>query len=272
MYLETNIVTNKLTDGTSENNTKKQSDSLKISVIIPAFMEEKLIENTLLIFTNDLKKKFNIEVIVSDGGSKDSTVAIAREYADIVVVHSLPDRQTISQGRNRGAEKASGDVLMFLNGDCTLVKPIDFFNNIQDWYLQNNLIPSCDAIACKVGVSPDDILFKDKVFYFLHNNYVKLLNLIGFGMGRGECQIVKKEIFNKIGGYDETIAAGEDFDLYRRISKIGKIKYTSKLVVHESPRRFRKYGYIRIIWSWTINSISVMISGKSVSDEWEAVR
>jgi glycosyltransferase involved in cell wall biosynthesis len=272
MYLETNIVTNKLTDEIAENNTKKQDDSLKISVIIPAFMEEKLLAKTLSIFTPELKSIYNIEVIVSDGGSTDTTVAIAQEYADIVVVHSLPERQTISQGRNRGAEKASGDILMFLNGDCTLVEPVNFFNYIKDWYLRNNEIPGCDAIACKVGVSPDEILFKDKVFYFLHNNYVRFLNFIGFGMGRGECQIVKKAIFNKISGYDETIAAGEDFDLYRRISKIGKIKYTSKLVVHESPRRFRKFGYIRILWSWTLNSMSVMFRGKSVSNEWEAVR
>jgi glycosyltransferase involved in cell wall biosynthesis len=235
-------------------------------------MEEKLIEKTLSIFSDEIKRYYNIELILSDGGSTDSTIQIAEQYSDIIVKHNLPERQTISQGRNRGAEKATGDILVFLNGDCTLKDPESFFSIIRDWFLNNEIIPPSEAIACKVGVNPEEILFKDKVFYFLHNNYVRFLNFIGIGMGRGECQIVKKNVFLRIGGYDETIAAGEDFDLYRRISKIGKIKYTTKLLVYESPRRFRKYGYIRILWSWTLNSLSVMVRGKSVSDEWEAVR
>lgn len=244
----------------------------KISVIIPVYMEEKLIGNTLSIFTKELKQKFNLEVIVSDGGSTDNTVGIAEEFADVMEIHSLPGRQTISQGRNRGADRSTGDVLVFLNGDCTIVEPELFFNYIRDWIIGNKVIPECDAIACKVGISPEEVLFKDRVFYLIHNHYVRFLNFIGFGMGRGECQIIKRSVFTGIGGYDEALAAGEDFDLYRRISKTGEIRFTSKLMVYESPRRFRKYGYIRILWSWTLNSLSVMFRGRSVSDEWEAVR
>jgi predicted glycosyltransferase involved in capsule biosynthesis len=99
-----------------------------------------------------------------------------------------------------------------------------------------------------------------------------MLNFIGMGMGRGECQIVLAEYFKKVGGYNSALTAGEDFDLFRRLAKIGKIKFAKDILVYESPRRFRKYGYLRILMSWLLNSISVMFYNRSVSKDWEAVR
>ena len=244
----------------------------KISVIIPVLSEEKLLEATLLSYPVELRKRFNIELIVSDGGSTDKTIEIAEMYADIVVRHTEPHKQTIAEGRNKGAEAATGDILVFINGDTIPKTPEQFFANICDWFNGNDKNKSCSALACPVYVAPEEIIFKDKLFYTFHNFYVKLLNLIGLGMGRGECQIVRSEIFKKVGGYNPLIAAGEDFDLYHRINKIGHIGFADNLLVYESPRRFRKFGYFRVLASWSVNSIAVLFYGKSVSDEWEAVR
>ncbi len=243
-----------------------------ISVIIPVYQEEKLLDRTLNIFTEDLKKKYNLEVIVSDGGSTDKTVEIAGKYADQVVRHTEDRRQTISEGRNKGAEAATGNILLFLNGDCQPEDPDSFFNYVLEWSEGKNALSGRDALACPVSVAPDEIIFKDKIFYACHNSYVRFLNSIGMGMGRGECQIVRRDAFVKVGGYNSLIAAGEDFDLYRRLAKVTRIGFANEIKVYESPRRFRKYGYLRILWAWTLNSLSVMLKGKSVSDEWEAVR
>ena len=56
-----------------------------ISIIIPALNEEKLLKDTLTQFSPELKSKFKIEIIISDGGSTDATLTIARDYADIIV-------------------------------------------------------------------------------------------------------------------------------------------------------------------------------------------
>lgn len=242
------------------------------SLIIPVYQESKILETHLKKFPKELRQKFKFELIVSDGGSTDDTVEIAKKYADCIVIHNDKRRQTISEGRNNGADVANSEVLAFLNADTTPENVQQFIELILNFTHKHNNYSKIDALACYVSSFPEEELLKDKIFYTLHNNYVKMLNAIGMGMGRGECQVVRKDTFYKAGKYNNDIVAGEDFDLYKRISKISKIKFEKKLKVLESPRRFRKYGYLRTIYYWLINSLSVMIFKKSVSKEWEAVR
>lgn len=249
-----------------------ENEELLISVIIPTFQEEKILPHLSKIFTSDFKKKYNLEVIVSDGGSSDLTLDIARTFADIIVEHEYPWRQTIAEGRNNGAKVANGRVFVFINADSIPQNPDFFFNFIRRWGNEKGKYSKYKALATYVMSFPDETSLKDRIFYKLHNSYVKLLNLMGFGMGRGECQIIKREIFEIVDGYNPKIAAGEDFELYRRISKIAKIGFAEELKIFESPRRFRKYGYFKVVISWFLNSLSVLFCGKSIAKEWEAVR
>lgn len=257
---------------TQVKSTRKVYSQPLISVIVPVFREEKILAKTLSAYTEKLRQKYHIELIISDGGSQDRTLEISREMADIVVEHNEDRRQTIAEGRNKGAERANGDILVFINGDTVPANPEWFFEFISRLDDDNSEFKNYPAFACAVNVDPSEKLIKDTVFYTLHNLYVRLLNKFGLGMGRGECQIVRREIFQKVGGYNAELTAGEDFDLFRRIAKIGKIGFAKDIVVLESPRRFRKFGYLRIISSWIINSLSVMFLNRSVSKEWEAVR
>jgi len=244
----------------------------KISLIIPVLQEEKILDDTLSKYTGKLRKKYNIELIVSDGGSIDKTLDIAKRYSNIVVEHNEIGKQLISKGRNLGAEAASGDVFVFMNGDTFPADSDKFFSFISEWASGGNMYKDYFGLTCWVTIRPEELLIKDRIFYAIHNRYIRFLNFIGLGMGRGECQIIRKEYFNQIGGYDDNLAAGEDFDLFRRLAKIGKIGFVQELKVFESPRRFRKLGYFRVIMSWIYNSLSVMISGKSISNDWEPVR
>lgn len=241
----------------------------KISVIIPVYQEEKILSNILCHYEADLLHRYNVELIVSDGGSKDSTLEIAKSFANKVVVHKSPTKQTIAEGRNRGAEVANGDILIFINGDTLPNNLEKFLDYVTNWAI-NDL--QFVALAVKVLPFPDEEIWKDKIFYFLHNNYVKLLNKIGLGMGRGECQVVRREAFWQIGGYNPKIIAGEDFDLFRRLAKVGKIKFVEDVWVYESPRRFRKLGYLKTIVRWLLNGIFVMFLGRSYSNNWEPIR
>lgn len=244
--------------------------SKQISIIIPTYQEEKILSKLKNIYTNEIKTEFNCEIIVSDGGSTDNTINIAQEFADKIIEHNSPKRQTIAEGRNKGAELAEGNVLVFINADTYPANLRMFMKSIQEWSLEQ--MNNYGAIACYVSGFPDEINTKDKIFYFLHNGFVRILNTIKLGMGRGECQIIRKDLFYLVNGYNPNIVAGEDFDLFRRVSKHTKILMNTNFLVYESPRRFRKYGYLKTIWFWLINALSIIFAGKSYSKEWEAIR
>lgn len=239
-----------------------------ISVIIPTLNEEKLIGFTVKQFTENLKDKYNLEVIISDGGSNDETLSIVRGVVDEVVVHNKNYKQNISEGRNLGYKSSSGDVLIFFNAD-TYVNDADFFIGKIMGLLDDNKV---NAIACPVKVFPSEEKIQDKLFHFFYNNYVRLLNFAVMGMGRGECHIVRRSAFESAGGYNEALSAGEDFELYKKLRKTGKIVFCKDLLVYESPRRYRKFGYIKVFYDWAKNSIWITLFKRSLSKEWEQVR
>ena len=242
---------------------------MKYSIIIPVLNEEILLPG-LLDQLNDpiLKNKYEYEIIVSDGGSRDNTIAIALKIANIVKFHNKIIMQNIAQGRNEGAKLAQGDILIFLNGDIHLPSAVDFFSFIDNVFYNSKYL----AMTCIVKVFPEEEILNDRLFHWGYNTYFKLLNTFGVGMGRGECQVIRKSIFKEVNGNNEKMAAGEDFDLFRRIKKHGDILFTDKISVYESPRRYRKLGYVGVSWSWAKNGLSVLFKNRSISKEWEQVR
>lgn len=239
-----------------------------ISVVIPALNEERLLPALLDQFTPERIERYDLEIIVSDGGSGDSTCDIVRERGFSLVHAENLGNQTIGEGRNLGAAQARGDIFVFLNADIRISDPDAFFRQVQAMTARPDIV----AATCDVQVFPEDERTGDRVFHVLHNRYVRLLNVIGEGMGRGECQVMPRAIFEKVGGYNPAMAAGEDYDLYRRIRRLGKIAMLTGITVYESPRRFRKYGYLRIIIQWTMNALSVAWRKTSSSRTWDAVR
>jgi glycosyltransferase involved in cell wall biosynthesis len=243
-------------------------DSDKFSIIIPALNEEKIIQQVLFQFDEIIKKDYGLEIIVSDGGSKDKTIDLVDHTVDKVIIHKENFKQNIARGRNQGARNSLGDVLIFLNAD-TLISDLNVFFDSVKRILENNSIV---AIACPVKVFPEEEILVDKIFHFCYNNYVRLLNKFFMGMGRGECHIIRRNNYFNIGGYNEKLAAGEDFELYKRLRKTGKIHYLKNCVIYESPRRYRKFGYMKVFSEWLLNSFSIFLFKRSISKDWQEVR
>ncbi|MGB9696911.1 MAG: glycosyltransferase [Ignavibacteria bacterium] len=241
---------------------------MHISVIIPTLNEEKLIESMLKQFENGVRNCYNVELILSDGGSSDDTVEIAKHYVDKILIQDDKLIKNISIGRNRGYSGSDGDVLVFLNADTRFSNINKFFNLVSRFYNDDSFV----AIAFPVRVFPEEEKLSDKIFHKLYNCYVRILNKFFMGMGRGECHVIKRKVFEKVGGYNETLFAGEDFDLYKRIRKFGRILFVKDCIIYESPRRYRRYGYMRVFFDWAKNAISVILFRKSISKTWEPVR
>lgn len=219
-------------------------------------------------FPPDLRRQLHLELIVSDGGSSDETVAIARSHADHVVEWKASAPQNISIGRNKGAAVASGEVLIFLNADVHVDNPERFIAELTHSLNRDGVV----AATCNVRVNPEEEILADRVFHRAFNWYCRFLNVAGMGMGRGECHVVRKTIFDQAGGYNESIPAGEDFEFFMRLRRSGKISFVSTCTVFESPRRYRSYGYIRIALLWFANGLSVLLLHRSLSKQWTPVR
>jgi glycosyltransferase involved in cell wall biosynthesis len=244
--------------------------SIAVSIIIPTLNEEKVIGGALAQFNGlDLYKHHHLQIIVSDGGSNDNTLKIAKNKADLVLEADPGVRQTIALGRNLGAAKASGKVLLFLDADVRLRDPAHFISTIIDGFeVDDRLV----AIACKVNTDIAEQTRKDRLFHGLINLGFGVATKLHIAAGRGECQIIRKSSFEAIGGYRSNLVAGEDTELYRRLKQIGHISFDRNLVVFESPRRFRKQGYLKTLWQWNLNNVSVVFRKKAHSKHWEQVR
>lgn len=242
---------------------------MKYSIIIPTLNEEKLIDSVLKQFEKfkELSKE-QTEIIISDGGSSDKTIEICKKYTDFILIKKTEEIENIPIGRNRGGFAANGDILIFINADV-FVEDIEVMIKELNYFIES---PQYCAMTGKVKVFKNEEVLKDKLFHNFFNFYFRLLNKFGIGMGRGECQIVKRDSFYKINGYNPEMFAGEDMDLYKRLTETGKIYFSDKLVFRESPRRYRKQGYIKTMFRWTMNGISALQGKKSFSKQWEEVR
>lgn len=242
---------------------------MKLSVIIPTLNEAKLLPQLLEQLNNIRELHPEVEIIISDGGSKDETLQIAESYNCIIIRNSENNRQNIAMGRNLGAAQTEAPLLLFLNADVRFESPGKFF----EFCL--NVFPDSEyaAMTCYVKTFPEETTLADTLFHGFYNFYFIVLNKIGVGMGRGECQLLKRDYFINAEGYNPELAAGEDFDLFRRIKAAGgKIFFNKALMVYESPRRYRKIGYWGVALLWTKNALSILLKNKSISKVWEQVR
>jgi hypothetical protein len=82
---------------------------------------------------------------------------------------------------------------------------------------------------------------------------------------------VRESSFKKVNGYNSNIVHGEDSDFFRRLSRLGKLHFFTKLVVYESPRRYRQFGYILLLMQGAYSLIYQQIFKKNVFKKWRRV-
>lgn len=240
-----------------------------ISIIIPTLNEEKEIENTLKNLQAAVSTR-EIEVIISDGKSKDGTAAIARRYTSKVLVYDGEKRQTISLAKNMGAELATGEYLLFQDADVFIPNPSDFFKKlVASFERQSNLV----AATVSVKVRPKDATALDRlIFGFINYLYFFMNNILHLGASSGEFQFVRKDAFQKINGFAAHLVVAEDQDLFQRLTKIGRTKIIFSLLAYHSGRRAHAVGWPKLLWKWWTNYVHLMLFNKSANDEWEPLR
>ena len=221
-----------------------------VSVIIPARNEAAFIGKCLASLSNLDYPSELYEIIVADNGSSDHTVLIAAKYNAMVV--ELPDKTTISAVRNGGAAAASGDILVFLDADCT-VKP--------DWLAQAERYFDRTDVACfgSSPVIPDEATWVERTWYLARKSHELVFEK---EWQESTNMFIPREIFEKAGGFDERLATCEDVDLSYRLRNFGKILSDSRIVAvhHRDPRTVKEF-FLKERWRGKSNYEGVLQHG-----------
>lgn len=240
-----------------------------ISFIIPTLNEESFIGATLEKLVAGLETTPH-EIIISDGGSTDRTVAIARQYDVKIVTDPEPAKKNIARGRNLGAAAASGDFLIFMDADITIPHPDDFLHRALSFFERDvrlkglmvriRVLPECATLADRLCFGGVNFL------YFLANN------ILHKGGAPGEFQMMRSHDFRTIGGYREDLIVSEDNDLFMRLAKIGRTRFERSLTVFHTGRRAHIIGWPRLLFTWWMNALWVFLFNRSWSKVWKPVR
>jgi glycosyltransferase involved in cell wall biosynthesis len=238
----------------------------KISFIIPALNEEKRIA-ALIDNINILNDDFDYEIIVADGHSTDETATIAEKMGAIVVKDNAGAPRTIANGRNTGANVATGEIFIFCDADTVMKNPNSFISEVFSVFQNRNIVGGAPSLS----IFPEETILKDKIFHYMFNRIVRISFTTTVPICGGQCQIVRKSSFREVGGYNVNIVHGEDSDFFRRLRKTGKLHFFTRQVVYESPRRYRHFGYVLLLLKGVYSLAFQQIFRKNVFKEWRRV-
>jgi len=172
-----------------------------VSVIVPTLNSERYLESCL---TTIRKQTYpHIEIIVVDNHSKDRTMSIASKYADLC----LSGGKERSAQVNLGVKKAHGEFIYRVDSDF-VVEP-----KVVEEAVSKCTIEGFDAV-CVPNTSDASVGYWAAVRKLERDCYAgDLLNVAA--------RFIRKDAFETIGGFDENLVAGEDYDLHNRLLKYG---------------------------------------------------
>jgi len=194
-----------------------------ISIIIPAYNEEAQIANTIAAVRAQGDSTYITEIIVADGGSKDSTVTIAKDAGAIALISPAKGR---AAQMNHGASVAKGSILYFLHADTLPAKDFtaDILNAVHHGYEAG-----CFMLAF------------DHAHWFLQANcwFTRFdVNAIRFG---DQSLFITKEKFMQSGGFCQKHIVMEDQEIIKRIRRICHFTVIRKPVI-TSARKYLENG------------------------------
>ncbi|MGB6298578.1 MAG: glycosyltransferase [Rivularia sp. (in: cyanobacteria)] len=182
-----------------------------ISVIIPVFNGEKTIKETINSILNQTFQ--NIELIIVDDGSKDKTLEIIEKISDSRIKIFSYANAGLSASRNRGISQAKGEYISFIDAD--------------DLWTPDKLQAQWQALQenpqAAVAYSWTDYIDESSKFFKLGRRikvngdaFSKLL-LFNF-LENGSNPLICQKALEKVGGFDESLTAAEDKDMWLRLA------------------------------------------------------
>ena len=210
------------------------------------------------------KQGVKTEIIVVDSSS-DGTSLEAKKY--VKNVHRLI-LDGLATARNFGASLAKGNILAFMDADTTLQKSslVDLINNFRN--------ATVVSVVSRVLPSSGRKTLSTVLFYALGGLYVRLCAYINFFIrfyNRGDFTAVRKDVFQKIAGFNEKLHMLEITEMLVKASAHGRVNVLSS-PVFESSRRLAQWGLLKSHKVWWRNCFSFCVLGHLYDLSYEPCR
>jgi len=219
-----------------------------LSIIIPTLNEE----NHLPFLLESIKKQGlnNYEIIVADAGSEDKTIEIAKSFGCKVVPGGFPPK-----GKNKGAKAAQNSLILFLDADIFLSD--GSLEKLLKEFKERNL----DVASFTLASFHRFHNLSYRIFY----NFPSLITERFLPQAMNAI-LIKNNLHQKVGGFNEKIKVGEELDYIRRGVKFGKFGVLKSAKIFSSPRRFENDGWFTTWFKYFLCQLHMIFFGPVKSD------
>jgi glycosyltransferase involved in cell wall biosynthesis len=215
-----------------------------VSVVVPCFNCSRYIGDALASIRNQTYR--NLEIIVINDGSTDDSMRVIANHAACdprIKAESQPNRG-LSAARNTGLRNARGEYVCFLDADDVMLedkiaRQVDYLRAnpgcelvYSDWYLGDERL---NITGLAVGRIPET----DLMYAYARRNWFAPM-----------APLLRRELVDKVGGFDEDMRASEDWDYWIRCAHAGAFGYLpGPVAVYRShPLQMHRDG-MRMYWA-----------------------
>jgi glycosyltransferase involved in cell wall biosynthesis len=196
---------------------------MKLSVVIPAFNEERVLGATLTAVRHATRAfdeaGWSSELIVCDNNSTDRTAAIAAEAGAVVVFEPV---NQISRARNAGAAKATGDWLVFVDADSRPSR--ELFADVACTIGQGRCVAGGSTV--RLDFSP----FAAAIVVTVWNTISRSMRWMA-----GSFIFCEAAAFRELGGFSLDLYAAEEIDLSRRLKRLARRRGQTIVILRRHP-------------------------------------
>jgi len=229
---------------------------VQISIVVPAFNEEKLIAQTLAAIRAAaeafVRRGWDTELIVCDNNSTDRTAQLARASGATVVFEPV---NQISRARNAGAAKARGDWIVFVDADSWPSR------ELLDDVAQE--IEGGGALAGGATLRYDTDRLDVRIPLAIWSAVSRLMK-----WAAGSFMFVEATAFREVGGFSESMYAAEEVDFFRRLKRLARTRRRRIVILHRHPivSSARKAELYRWREMWVVLLRFATSRGRSLRD------
>jgi glycosyltransferase involved in cell wall biosynthesis len=199
-----------------------------VSVVIPCYNQAHFLGEAI---ESVLAQRYtDFEVIVVDDGSTDNTSEVASRYEEVRLIRQ--QNRGLAGARNRGLGEARGEYVVFLDSDDRLLAKAlevgvrELESHPECAFVSGHYRP-IDPSGASLAVPPRPDVGRDHYLSLLRENYIKMTASV----------VYRRWVFGEVGGFDGSVDAAADWDLYLRVARRFPVHHHNELVAE-----YRRHG------------------------------